>query len=323
MADLNEVRAGIFVLAALTLLAVGTLWIVGFSPFDGERPAYEVWMKESGGVRSGDRLRVSGIEAGRVQSVELRSGEEWPVRFGVTLDESVRLRVGSTARISSDGMLGAPYLELVDGPPGGEPLPPGSRILGGGAPSFERALEQLGAGADRLPALLEQVAGLLAEMEGEIGPLLDGLQALVSDDNVKAVSGVLARLEPTVDEIVERLSSLAGHLESLAGELEEGLGGVPELTGEVRTLVGDLRRAVGDDGRRVTEVLEAARGTLDSADGVLSTIEGGGRELDAMLRDLRAAAANLRSLSQSLEERPSLLLRSPRAPERTPPEEDR
>ena len=45
LADRSEIRAGLFVVSALAVLAVATLWIVGFSPARGKRVEYEVAMK--------------------------------------------------------------------------------------------------------------------------------------------------------------------------------------------------------------------------------------------------------------------------------------
>ena len=52
----------------------------------------------------------------------------------------------------------------------------------------------------------------------------------------------------------------------------------------------------------------------------MSILESNRGEVEALVRDLRAAAANLRSLTQTLKERPGLLLRHPRPPDRRPGE---
>ncbi|MEE8277366.1 MAG: MlaD family protein [Thermoanaerobaculia bacterium] len=320
MAERSEIRAGLFVVTGLAILGVGTLWIVGFSPLAGRQTTYEVLMKMSSGVRTGDRVRVSGIEVGRVKRVDLRAGEEWPVLFHVTLDEGVSLTTGSTARITSDGLLGAPYLEIVAGPSDGAPLPPGSRIMGTEGGTVTHTLEGLGQATDRLPALLDQTNELVGKINREIEPLLSRFQALLSEQNIAAISDSLATLSPTLEEVGPRLSELVSRLDSLAAQLEDGIRGVPELTSEVTALVDDLRQAIGPGGERLAGVFDSAESTLGSAEDALSAVGGNSAELEAMLRDLRAAAANLKSLSQTLKERPALLMRFPRPPDRKPGE---
>jgi len=322
LADHSEVRAGVFVVLALAILIAGTIWIVGFTPFKGPKATYEVLMKSSSGVRRGDRIRVSGIEVGRVKAIELHTGEEWPVLFHVAMDEDVSLTVGSSARITSDGLLGAPYLEILAGPGDGAPLSHGSRIVGSESASILETLDGLGGTTDRLPLLLDRATELVGMLNREVEPVLGGFQALFSEQNVEEISGTLAALRPLLEEVGPRVSELVSGLESLAAEIENGAGGVPELTDEIGALVGDLRQAIGPGGGRLAGLLDSAESTFGTADGALATVEGNSAELDAMLRDLREAAANLRSLSQTLKERPSLLLRYPRPPERKPGQEE-
>lgn len=317
MADRSEIRAGLFVIAALVILGTATLWVVGFSPFRGRKVDYEVVMKSSGGVRRGDRVRVSGIAVGRVKELDLRTGEDWPVVFLVGLDADVRLTEGSTARITSDGLLGAPYLQIDVGPPDAPPLPPGSRIQGGIRTTLTDALEGLGGVTDRLPGLLDRTSELLAKINAEIEPLLVGFQRVVSEENVDALSGALSTLRPTLLEIRPKLSALLDRLDTVAGQLEGATEGVPGLAEEVAGLVEGLQSAIGEDGARLTGLLESAETTFGSAEGAFSTVEGNSLELDAMIRDLREAAANLRSVSQTLKEHPALLLRFPKPPERS------
>jgi phospholipid/cholesterol/gamma-HCH transport system substrate-binding protein len=321
MPERSEIRAGLFVLMALVVFGVGTLWIVGFSPLKGRQATYEILMKGSSGVRAGDRIRVSGIEVGRVKKVELRSGEEWPVLFRVALDEGVSLTAGSSARITSDGLLGAPYLEIVAGPADGAPLPPGSRIVGTESGSVTQTLEGLGQATDRLPLLLDQTTELIGKINGEIEPLLGRFHALLSEENVGALSGSLGTLRTTLEEVGPHLSDLVSRLDSLASQLEDGVSGIPDLASEITDLAQELRLAIGPEGERLAGFLDTAESTLGSAGGALSTVTGNSAELDAMLRDLREAAANLWSLSQTLKERPSLLMRFPRPPDRKPGEE--
>lgn len=311
---LDEVRAGVFVLVALALLGAGTLWIAGFSPKAATETDFEVAMTGSAGVRPGDRVRVSGIEVGRVRSVELAADEAWPVLFQVSVDSRVEIRRGASARLTSDGMLGAPYLEILAGPVGAEPLPPGSRIHGTESAGLDQSLAKLSGVADQVGALLEQASATLEE----IGPLVAGFQAVLSEENVAAISETLAVLGPTIDSTGSRVGSLMDRLESLSGRLEDGISGLPELTAETEGLVGDLRAALGDDGSRLAGALDALDAALSSAEGALATVGENGDRVDAMLVDLRAAAANLRALSEDLKRRPSRLLRSPRAPDRKP-----
>ena len=73
MKDTSTIRAGLFVIIALAILVVGSLWVAGFHPGGTERATYEILMKSSGGVRQNDvpqslflsRPRASAAHKGR------------------------------------------------------------------------------------------------------------------------------------------------------------------------------------------------------------------------------------------------------------------
>jgi ABC-type transporter Mla subunit MlaD len=199
--------------------------------------------------------------------------------------------------------------------------PVGSRIVGTESGSVTQTLEGLGQATDRLPLLLDQTTELIGKINGEIEPLLGRFHALLSEENVGALSGSLGTLRTTLEEVGPHLSDLVSRLDSLASQLEDGVSGIPDLASEITDLAQELRLAIGPEGERLAGFLDTAESTLGSAGGALSTVTGNSAELDAMLRDLREAAANLRSLSQTLKERPSLLMRFPRPPDRKPGEE--
>ena len=76
MRDLSTVRAGLFVIVALAILIVASLWVAG-AHFGGAQNDYEVLMKTAGGIRQRDRVRVSGMETGRVLATFTAEAAVW------------------------------------------------------------------------------------------------------------------------------------------------------------------------------------------------------------------------------------------------------
>ena len=110
-----DVRVGIFVLCALVILVVGSLWIAGSTFLAPQRISYRVLMKDSGGIQSGDRVRVAGVPVGKVEQVELRPDDEWPVTFHIAVRTSVPLHADSSAKIAASGLLGTAFLQVDPG----------------------------------------------------------------------------------------------------------------------------------------------------------------------------------------------------------------
>jgi phospholipid/cholesterol/gamma-HCH transport system substrate-binding protein len=72
-----------------------------------------------GGVNVGTDVRMAGIKIGAVVAEEL-DPETYQARVTMMIDPKVKLADDSTAKISSEGLLGAPYIALEPG--GGEGL---------------------------------------------------------------------------------------------------------------------------------------------------------------------------------------------------------
>ena len=61
---------------------------------------------------AGDRVRYAGVRIGRVQEIDLRPDEQWPVRFVVAIDPDLPIYTDATARFSTTSLLGSSFLEI-------------------------------------------------------------------------------------------------------------------------------------------------------------------------------------------------------------------
>lgn len=316
----RDAITGLFVILGLTVFVVLLLWVAGVRPGTGEQTRHEVRMRDSGGVRAGDPVRLAGVAVGRVEAVELRADPEWPVAFRVTLDAGIPINDASRARFASDGLLGARFLALEPGPEGGAPLADGAPIYGTGAPGLDETLSRVGDVVERASVLLEETTFLVRGLPERIDPVLSRVEALLSEQNVEDASATLAEVRRIVEATGPRLPTLLDRLDATLAELETGAADLPALTTEARGLVADVRTSLGPDGRRLTEVLDSADHTLDAATDTFGAVSGSVGEIEAGLRDLRAAASHLEALARALEERPNTLILGSRTRERRPGE---
>jgi len=317
-ARLSDVKVGAFVLVALLILVIGSLWIAGSALFGSRRVAYVVLLEGCAGLQPGDRVRVVGVSVGRIKGVRLLPEEPWPVALQIAVKASVPVREDSTAKIASSGLLGASYLQLEPGSPGAPLLRPGGEIHGRPSFSLESSMARVDVMADKVSTLLDQTSGVLEQVSSEIQPIMDKLNRVLDEENAENIRQILASLRQTTNDAAPRLSTLLARLESVSVELEGGLEGLPDLTEKVSGLVDDVQLAFGPDGVRLTAVLDAAERSLTSADATLSTFAGNREEIEATVRDLRDTVANLKAFSQAAKERPFSLVRIKPEPDRRP-----
>jgi phospholipid/cholesterol/gamma-HCH transport system substrate-binding protein len=315
---LSDVKVGLFVLGALLILIVGSLWIVGSSYFVGERVPYRVLLKDSKGVEAGDRVRFAGVSVGRIQGVTLRPEEPWPVILQVALKPEIPVREDSSAAIASSGLMGTSFLQILPGTAESPLLRPGGTIHGRRAGGLEGTLVQVEQISERVLGILDQASGLIDQVAGELGPLMGQLTRLLSEENVEEFGAILAGVRGAVDEVAPRVGPLLDRLDSLTRQLEAGTGELPELMTKVSVLLDDLDAALGSDGARLAGVLETAQRSLGSADDALAVIRDNRGEIETTLHDLQLTVANLKAFSQQIKQRPSSLIRTPPEPERRP-----
>lgn len=320
----GEVRTGLFVVSALALLIFGVLWMVGSGFGGNQRQELEVWLDDAGGVRAGDPVRLSGIEVGRIEAVGLRVDDQYPIVVTVAIDGGITLRQGASARLTSDGLLGAKFLAIDPGPVAGTELSQGP-ILGQAGASLEEALATVAGLGDDAGTLLRDTRAVVQQLGPRLDAVLSRGEHLLAAENVDEITATVRLLRQTLQDVGPQLPILLQRLDGIASDLEEGMNRVPQLAAQVNGVAGDLRHALGPDGERLAATLEAARvtletaqGTFASADQALASVNVEGDELQAAIRDLRRTAANLQALSETLKQRPDRLLRPRRKADHEP-----
>jgi len=71
------------------------------------------------GIGVGSDVRVSGVKVGVVRAIELEPQTNYMAKLTFTLDRGVAISDDSTARISTDGLLGGAHVSIEPG--GGTP----------------------------------------------------------------------------------------------------------------------------------------------------------------------------------------------------------
>lgn len=123
--DRAEVVAGAVVLA----VAVGFLaWSVQTAGWGGGGATYPLTasFRAVDGIAVGSEVRLAGIRVGTITSLQLNP-ETFFADATIAVDQAIQLPSDSAILISSEGLLGGNYVELV---PGGMPdvLAPGDEI---------------------------------------------------------------------------------------------------------------------------------------------------------------------------------------------------
>lgn len=281
----QELTVGALVLVALAVFLGGLLWLTGQTFTSRGRTTVAVQFGVISGLTAGDPVQISGVNVGRVSSVELQEVG----RAIVYLDVSGRFRprIDAQAQIGSLGFLGDKYVAYTPGD-AEELLPDDAVILG----SDETEL-----------------ASSAAQLAEEAGEVLRRSQNLLSDSMTTQVKQTLAAAEraldvvarvgsgPVVETATQTLVSLQGaarSLDSLLGNpsLNESISQLDEISESVQEMTDGLAA--------VTQNLAMMLELMQSPDGSI------GRALNdtTLHTDVHELLVSMRLLLDDIRERP-------------------
>jgi phospholipid/cholesterol/gamma-HCH transport system substrate-binding protein len=253
----TAIKLGAF---ALVLLMFTAIIIVVFGQLRFDRTTgYTAIFKNASGLRSGQFVRASGVEVGKVSNVELiNGGTEAKVDFAV--DRSLPLFQGTTASVRYLNLIGDRYLELKRGddekrlPAGGtipvdrtQPALDLDALIGGFRPLF-RALDP-----DKVNNIAQSIITIFQGQGGTINDILDQTSELTSTlaDRDQAIGEVVRNLNTVLDttvkhqqqfdETVQNFEQLITSLKNRADPIATSVADISDAAGSVADLLGDNR----------------------------------------------------------------------------------
>jgi phospholipid/cholesterol/gamma-HCH transport system substrate-binding protein len=250
-------RFGVF--AVVCLLGIFALLAIFQQLRFQKENVYKAQFSNITGLKSGDFVRIAGVEVGKVKEITLLPDTTLSVEFGT--DSSVVLTGGSRAAIRYDNLIGDRYLGLEEGVGGTDVLRPGATIpldrtepaldldalIGGFRPLF-RALnpEQVNALSGQLIAAFEgqgaNISSFLAQTAAVTNTLADRDQLIGQViNNLNTVLGSLGDQSQQFDKAVTSLSELVDGLAARKTGISAGLAHVNEASGTIADLLSEAR----------------------------------------------------------------------------------
>lgn len=257
------VRLSIF---SVVLLIFTVMIIVVFGQMRFDRTnGYSAEFSNISGLRAGQFVRASGVEVGKVSSVQLVDGGK-RARVEFNVDRSVPLYQSTTAQIRYLDLIGNRYLELKRGqgegadkvlPPGGfiplsrtQPALDLDALIGGFKPLF-RALDP-----QKVNTIATALVTVFQGQGGTINDILDHTAQLTSQlgERDQAIGEVIKNLNTVLDTTVRHrqqfdqtinnlevlITGLKDHGDQLAGgtaHISNAAGTVADLLAEDRSLL--------------------------------------------------------------------------------------
>ncbi len=337
----SDYKAGMFIFLSLIAFAV-FIFMLGdvkerFKPKKNIRVVFDFTV----GLEVGAPVRYAGLQAGRVQEIDLLNSldEEGVDRVIVLaqINPSIKVRQDSIATIKTSGLMGGPYLEIRPGSSSSPVLEEGEQLIGQEAFQFTqigdmveevvmqvRKFTQL---ADALTAdsretlkafktSLDNVNAILVDNRQGIHENLENL-ARVSGEMYKVLEGNGAKIGQTIENIhsfTEKADQLMtdkeldfikiiDQTENLTKELE---GLLKENRVGITELVGSMKEDTGAIAKNISSASNSLDETLHQSSAILVENR---RNLMELIQNLNESSRNLKAITADVKRNPWKLVR--------------
>jgi phospholipid/cholesterol/gamma-HCH transport system substrate-binding protein len=229
-----------------------------------DRSAYKAEFTNISGLKSGNFVRIAGVEVGKVGDLTLN--RDGTVTVGFSVDKGVRLSEGTKAVVRYENLIGDRYLALEDGPGSPRRLSAGSTIplartspaldidalIGGFRPLF-RALDpdQVNALSGQLLRIFQGQGGTLASVLAQTSMLtstLAGRSELIGEliTNLNTVLHTFATRDREFSDGLDKLSQFVNGLAQRKTDISTGLAYINAAAGSVADLLVQTRQPIKD-----------------------------------------------------------------------------
>ncbi len=266
----NPMVLGAVTIALIAVSVIGVL-VLNADVF-ADRYTVSARFTDAAGISPGDTVRVAGVDAGRVESVQESDGA---VEVVLAVDRDVELSGDTAAAVQVETVLGTKFVRLTTGDDWDHPLQDGDTITDTTTPVELLDLQNTGtrlfdeSDGAALNDLMDSVSQITDGKRVEVEAIIDGLGDLtrvVSDreaqarrllDSAETLTGTLAERD---DELVSAVDSL----NVVVGDLAERRTALVELLRSTSAAARQVTDLVGDNRADLDVVLDEVNVTLDT-----------------------------------------------------------
>lgn len=288
--DRNRVAVGLVSVAVLGTILVATFLVGNLGLLEGGYSMSGVFV-DSGGLRTGNDVRVAGVRVGKVTEVRADYAQgnvvvTWKV------DDDVRLGRATRADIALSNLLGGRYVKLT-GPvsaPYLDQLPESQRrvpmdrtgvptLINDAVKDATRLVRRLD--TDAVDDLLTELGKIDTSRRGRVTRLLK---------NIGDLSDTISRSEPQLQRLLDNGTKIMDVLEKKDGQLGRLIDAVEVMLNELRARRKELRTLLGDGSdlvRSTTRLIDEHERTLiqvlDDNAAVTTRLSGSAKQLNSLL----------------------------------------
>ncbi|HEU5116346.1 MAG TPA: MlaD family protein [Isosphaeraceae bacterium] len=287
--SMREVRAGLVVLVGLVALG-GLLSLAAGGPgFLTSRRVIDIVFKDGQGIRPGCPVRVAGIDAGRVTSVELSEYEGvLHAHVRILMPEEIAERLRQDVQITVEsGLTGQSMINVVSSGRSKVALVRGQVVRGVESSFFDPILEQVGLGPVERTHLSHTIAEVRETVDAA-GPRLRTMLAALQEASTE--------MKDTMASVRPRIESTMAEVETLARGVDDAK--IQDAIERVHRLIAQLDATLAETRPVALATLQNVEGLTGNVDNLLKANRG---QIDALMAGMNATRTRLDAVLANTE----------------------
>jgi phospholipid/cholesterol/gamma-HCH transport system substrate-binding protein len=254
MKNTLETRLGIFVALAVIAAVLIMETVGGVERF---RRGFRVngLFKNVQELKIGDRVKMAGVEIGRVQSLSI-TNDRVRVTMKVQAARRNEVKTDSTATVKFAGLMGQNFVAIDFGSPGAPPASEDAYLKTEEQADMSAIIQKMESVASGVENLTKSFTG--DKLDNLLGPLMDFVKAnkdplTTSISNLQAVSTQIAQGKGTVGKLI--------YDDSLYNSTLSSMTNLQDAASSIKLTVADARTAISD-ARTILAQVNSGQGTM-------------------------------------------------------------
>jgi phospholipid/cholesterol/gamma-HCH transport system substrate-binding protein len=212
---------GLFLIGGIGLFAVILFLIGNRHDVFGKHVEYYADFSDTGGLPSGALVRVAGIEAGEVKSIDIPASpaSKFRLRLQVRANARGMIRTDSLVSIRTEGILGDKYIFIKEGTSAAPEAADGSTLPSKEPFDIGAAFEKGAALLDKGSALLDNVQGSVTDLHGRLDDALDSVTRTVNH-----ADALVTVVQPDIRELASNANQITQTINGIVSDLNAGKG---------------------------------------------------------------------------------------------------
>ncbi len=244
MKNLSSFRLGLFVFIGVVILIITVFLIGQKSSLFSSTFRVKAYFKDVQGLRSGTTVRLSGIDVGTVESVEIVNDTTGRVEVDMNLQTDIKrfIRTNTIATIETEGLVGNRVVVLKIGTSAGEPVKNGGVIQSEEPLGFSAIIAQTEGimhYTKNMTRDLAQIIHRVNEGQGSIGKLLN------DEDLYNNATSLTRQADVSLKNITTELNRITGLFDTLGIGVKNTVYKVNRIVGNVDTMIANVNKGKG------------------------------------------------------------------------------